>query len=75
MRKVSKYKILARVDEDDLAKSVEAGLKKNWELYGAPFSFNEGLAQAMVKYAKDDLDQPIPSTLMPPQEAPLPSNL
>jgi hypothetical protein len=29
MKKVSKYKIIARVDEDDLAKTVEASLKKN----------------------------------------------
>ena len=74
MRKVSKYKIIARVDEDDLAKTVEASLKKNWELYGPPFTFNDGLAQAMVKHAKGDLDRPIPSTLMPPQETPLTSN-
>ena len=65
MQKVSDYKIITSGSADEIQKSVNADLKSGYELYGPPFSCNNWIGQAIVKYERSThhYGRELPSTL------------
>jgi hypothetical protein len=74
MAKVIDYQLIFYGDAMELESQVRIRLNSGWELYGSPLVFGQSVGQALIRYETCDASQAVPSTLMPPQEAPFASH-